>query len=411
MHIGIEFSQNKINIAKYSQGIIGNIREEYLPADSIEDLTLILTQRLTPVKLDSIAINIPSDWGLMQKSRLYSFLQNYTSNISIIPTPLAAFISYLKQGLDISGDSLWIKKIHNQAYYELAFVNYLPSAKDIILESFFIGSEEELTDEASRLNIYHNKKWKLQYIFFISSGKPEPTPLFNELAVSGIPMVELKEPSPSYPSAVLTGLCSWNEIRKDMALNLKIVYPRKFYRQVTNTLNGLNEWHKIYFDTENIELDLFGRYKIFSFPQEDSNILDTGCQLQIGESDSDKDVLPSAECSMDIIPIINENYANQFPKSTLELYWDINSGRFELQPNRLPESLCQKNSAELWSEICQHYAKQKAFLDMIPNVSNQLKNEYGRILDDINWENVVAETTLIDYMEKKLTIVKQLLEN
>jgi len=410
VHIGIEYSHNKITIATYSQSNIAIIGEEPLPATSSEALNRLLAEYLAGLKGDSLAINIPSDWGLKQKNQLYSFLQSYTRNISIIPTPLAALVGYLKQGLNISGDSLWIKEMPDPAYYEMALVNYLPAYREIILESFFTGGEEELTQEALRLGIYHKNKWKLQHLFWAGSNKKAPGPLFNKLTVSGIPGIEVKEVFPAIPSEVLTGLCSWNQIRQEMALNLKIIYPHRFYRQVTNTLNGSEEWHKIPFDTANIELDLFGRYKLCSFSPEDSLRADSFPHLTIGESNSDKDILPGAEPSMDIIPV-NLNCGQQFFKSAFDLYWDVNSGTLELQPSQWPAGPGRKKAAKLWGEIRQHYARQKAFMDMMPEISKQTENECVGVLDDINEEKVLEDKDLMDYLEKKLKVMQHLLDN
>lgn len=135
-----------------------------------------------------------------------------------------------------------------------------------VFERLKIFFTESLKNRAQNLGLYDGQHWQLDYILL--QGGASRCHGVRKTIEELCPGVTLIQPE-DVDFNVVRGLSLWNE---SMAASnrIKSIYPFQFYIARLDPLNKNPDLEKINFDTGNLELDIRGRYKIFSF-NPDSN--------------------------------------------------------------------------------------------------------------------------------------------
>ncbi|MEN6326595.1 MAG: Hsp70 family protein [Syntrophomonas sp.] len=157
-----------------------------------------------------------------------------------------------------------------------------------VFERLQIFLTESLKTRAQNLGLYNGQHWQLDYVLLQGgASRCHGVREMIEEFFTGVMVIQPED----VDFNVVRGLSLWNE---SMAASsrVKSIYPFQFYIARLDPLNKNPDLEKIKFDTSNLELDIRGRYKIFSFsPDSNYNLaVDNGmvsCKIyEVEEADN-----------------------------------------------------------------------------------------------------------------------------
>lgn len=131
-----------------------------------------------------------------------------------------------------------------------------------VFERFKIYFNESIKNRAQNLNLYDGQHWQLDYVL-LQGGASQcrgVSKLVQELC-PGVPVIQPED----CDFNVVRGLSLWKESGMAAGSQVKSIFPFQFYIQSLDPQSHNPGLEKIRFDTGNLELDIQGRYKIFTF--------------------------------------------------------------------------------------------------------------------------------------------------
>lgn len=135
------------------------------------------------------------------------------------------------------------------------------------LDSFFFRLKHyiihHVRERAEYLGLYREGRFALDYLLLL--GGASQTRGIKELISDLCPGPEIICPH-DLSFNVVRGLCLWKQEYMPSAIRVKSIYPFNFYIEKWDGAKAGTVLQKIPFDTENLELDIGSRYKIFTFP-------------------------------------------------------------------------------------------------------------------------------------------------
>jgi molecular chaperone DnaK len=176
---------------------------------------------------------------------------------------------------------------------------------------------------------------------------------------------------------VVRGLCLWHQELVRSLVNVKSIYPFNFYIEKRG-INTDTDLYKIPFDTDNLELDINSRYKIFSVPLDSPyNLADHPGQLklriyELAQGDSQANV--EHFMGQDLVLRFDHPEMNT---NMVDLYLNLGTSRIEVG---------DANSTNLVGDKIpplHSFAHQEAVLDYLrlyPDTNPQLLQDYAAYL-------------------------------
>ncbi len=237
---------------------------------------------------------------------------------------------------------------------------------------------EGVYERARALGLAESAGWQLDGILLLGGGALTPG-LSEEIAAlcPGVPVIR-----PDTPDLfVIKGLSCWPEYIPAGRVNLKTIYPFRFYReQKSNTGNQLKE---IPFDSAHLELDFAGRYEIGNlYPDAPDNISEDPERLvfRVYEA-AEEDPRPELERFMDQEPVLELDIGKQELEGPLTVYLDLAHACLELDNNKLLSQGLLQDDDDLLHKV---RIKQRAAYDLIKAykfMDEMLTEDYARQLE------------------------------
>ncbi|MEN6349509.1 MAG: Hsp70 family protein [Syntrophomonas sp.] len=275
-----------------------------------------------------------------------------------------------------------------------------------VYERFKTFFEQSVVNRAKHLNLHNGQRWELDHVF-LQGGASQSRGL-TELAgqlCKGISLLCPDDPEFN----VMKGLSAWNPAERQAAGSLKSIYPFNFYIEKMNPGDAEAALEKIPFDTANLELDVRGRYKIFSFP------LDSGYNLavdankvrfKIYEVEEDDLYAELARFQGQDLVWHMETQAEGLPEY-IEIYLDLAHSR--LESNLSPDSQ-DYHQPETHSIFGNYNSRQRAAWQLIKSykpANQDLVDDFGSHLSKVEKNIDISD---LDYTETVLYKVLCLLD-
>jgi molecular chaperone DnaK (HSP70) len=121
----------------------------------------------------------------------------------------------------------------------------------------------QVRERAEYLGLFREGRFSLDYLLLL--GGASQTRGIEQLIADLCPGPEIISP-PDLSFNVVRGLCLWKQEEAPAIINVKSIYPFNFYIEKWDETKTGTVLQKIPFDTDNLELDIGSRYKIFTVP-------------------------------------------------------------------------------------------------------------------------------------------------
>ncbi|HWP97116.1 MAG TPA: Hsp70 family protein [Syntrophomonadaceae bacterium] len=259
---------------------------------------------------------------------------------------------------------------------------------------------KQAVDERARtLGLLKNGKWDLDTVLLLGGASQTRglTKLIQELC-PGVPVLHSSDPD----YQVIRGLCLWPELAAQTGVNLKTVYPFRFYMEKKN--DSENTLEEIPFDTANLELDFQGKYEICTLP------VNSNCNLA---SESDQVLvrvfeLAEEDQEVQVPRFMDQNLVLQIEAdksqtgAQISIYLNLARARLELDNN----DLLKGDQNEEDDILLKARRKQKAAYDLLSAyrfLDEMLVEDYGQHLESMESQREARgeedqETTLYKVM-------------
>lgn len=236
---------------------------------------------------------------------------------------------------------------------------------------------ESVYERALALGFADKTGWHLDGVLLLGGGSLTPG-LSEEIGklCPGVPII-----SPDAPDLyVIQGLSRWPEYAPTGRLNLKTIYPFRFYReQKTNAEHQLKE---IPFDSSQLDLDFAGRYEMCTLsPESPDNISEDPLRLAFRVYEAaEEDPQPELQRFMDQEPVLELDMERQELEGPLTIYLNLANACLELDNNNLLNNYLAKDD-DLLNKV---RIKQRAAYDLLKAykfMDEMLAEDYARHLE------------------------------
>lgn len=373
MHLSINFGLASTSLAYYddNNNLIKMEKNSLLVVNaediSFEIFSYIKEKYPAPFALESVSIALPILANLNLKNNILNWAKQVflVKAIYLLPSSVAAIIAYNINNYNFlnSGEILYISSTAKDSLFTI--IDIFNGQKEILIEKQCKGKTSDLLEEASILNIYNNEQWHWSYVFLAANEIDNNNKLISTLCENIISLTPQEE-----NMYVLTGSMVFSKSTTNI---IKIIYPYHFYFKISD-----NNWYRIPFDTDNLEINIHGKYKIFSCKRENSFNLsknDNIIEMEIYEVPSKNTPEEFSMCSeIQAVLHINKSAAELPP--VLDFYLDLynSSLKLELKNEEQANSVFDKN--EFWTVINYKKIKQFTSIENIQEIEPQLYKNY-----------------------------------
>jgi molecular chaperone DnaK (HSP70) len=221
--------------------------------------------------------------------------------------------------------------------------------------------DEVLKFRAKKLGLFDGQRWLMDYILLLGgSARSQAVQALIKEKIPGVPLICPED----LDFNVVRGLCTWSNLLGKSAGSFKCIYPFQFYIEKFEQDKQACALELIPFDTANLELDVNGRYKIFSFslPSPYNLAADSdSIRLRVFEL-AEEDDIKSLERFQDQELALQLDIPQETDSETMELYLNLALSRLEVNLSR-PEAAAKfKKEAEIFEDF---RVRQKNSYDLI----------------------------------------------
>jgi len=255
-----------------------------------------------------------------------------------------------------------------------------------VFKRFQTNFAEIVRPQAELLGIYENNAWNLDYLFLLGGAsytrgiKDLITQIFTDIPVAS-PL--------DYQSCVVKGLAFWDgNNSNDILTSIKCIYPFNFFIE-TRDVNQGYVLTRIPFDTTNLELDIHGRYKLFSLPVKSNYNLSSADNMlklriyEVAEVDYEQNI--EGIFYRDLVL----NYQANIPPEVeyCSIYFDLASATLSCD---LSESLPHSETKETHLLYTSYENRQKQAALLAPLIS---RNEYlcRKFTENVRQQNKLGQ--------------------
>lgn len=276
-----------------------------------------------------------------------------------------------------------------------------------VFERLKIFFNESLKNRAQNLGLYDGRHWQLDYILL--QGGASLCHGVKKMVEELCPGVTVIQPQ-DVDFNVVRGLSLWNE-RMAAGSRVKSIYPFQFYIANLDQLTKNPGLEKINFDTGNLELDIRGKYKIFSFdPDSNYNLaIDNemiSCKIYEVE-EADEHVELARFQGQELVWRL-ESPKEQAPE-IINIYLDM--ADCQLLSSDVAESSGEAQRPELFKNFLSNEQKALSWINSYPLAKQPLLNDFKahlakqEVKTDLPWRHH-AQTTrykllcLLDFLTR-----------
>lgn len=239
---------------------------------------------------------------------------------------------------------------------------------------------EHVREKAEYLGLFREGRFMLDYLLLL--GGASQTRGVDRLIAQICPGVEIAHPQ-DLSFNVVRGLSQWKQAGLASFLNVKSIYPFSFYIEKWNPFRTGTILERLPFDTENLELDINGRYKVFSVPLASPYNLATNpgsLKLRVYELAS-ADLQANVEQFMGqdlILQIDNE----EITSDAVDLYLNLGSSTMEVGGKNHFSTIAGEK--QLFPHLLSHQETALDLIRLYPETNPQLLQDFEEYLNDFS---------------------------
>ena len=239
---------------------------------------------------------------------------------------------------------------------------------------------EHVREKAEYLGLFREGRFMLDYLLLL--GGASQTRGVDRLIAQICPGMEIAHPQ-DLSFNVVRGLSQWQQAGLASIINVKSIYPFNFYIEKWNPSQTGTVLERLPFDTENLELDINGRYKVFSVPLVSPYNLATNpgsLKLRVYELAS-ADLQANVEQFMGqdlILQIDNE----EITSDTVDLYLNLGTSTMEVGgENHFTTIVGEKR---LFPHLLSHQETALDLIRLYPETNPQLLQDFEEYLTEFS---------------------------
>lgn len=218
--------------------------------------------------------------------------------------------------------------------------------------------KQVLIPQAAQYGLFNKGIWDIDQILLLG-GASQVRGLFQHLQSfwDGIPLHHA-DPATFY---VAQGNCFWNP-EEQLSNSVYTLYPFHFYIEKRGSVTEPRKFELLPFDTNNLELNLHGRYPIFAVAQDsDYNLkyAEDGMEVNLYESSSESDSL-AVERFEGLDQVLHLETDQWDPTKLMRIYLDM--ARSEMTSQMAADQVSDPSGPELFHDLLK---KQQDALELI----------------------------------------------
>lgn len=259
-------------------------------------------------------------------------------------------------------------------------------------------------ERAEYLGLYREGRFYLDYLLLL--GGASQTRGIKKLISDLCPGPEIVCPQDiSYN--VVRGLCLWRQEHASSIISVKSIYPFNFYIEKWDEAKAETVLQRIPFDTDNLELDINRRYKIFTVPLDSPyNLANQPNHLklriyELAQGDSRASV--EHFIGQDLVLQLDSSEMNS---DVVDLYLNLGNSCIELdEENNASQILGERLSPHFFA----HQETLLEYLRLYPGSNVQLLQDYAEYLQQYHNQTATPEQDYSMLLMYKLLAFLQLL--
>jgi molecular chaperone DnaK len=235
---------------------------------------------------------------------------------------------------------------------------------------------EHVRERAEYLGLYRQGRFELDYLLLL--GGASRTRGVYQLITRVCPGLTIICPQ-DLSFNVVRGLCLWKEKGLSSFISVKSIYPFNFYIEKWDKARGGTVLEKIPFDTDNLELDINSRYKVFTVPLQSPYNLSAApdnLKLRVYE-------LAQADLQASVDHFIGQDLILQVDQPEtdreVDLYLNLGSSRIELDGKDINHT-SPVNNQQVFSRWLTHQNTALDLLQLYPDSNAQLVHDFQEYL-------------------------------
>ncbi|NLX02223.1 MAG: Hsp70 family protein [Syntrophomonadaceae bacterium] len=253
---------------------------------------------------------------------------------------------------------------------------------------------ERVREKGELLGFSREGRFILDYLLLL--GGASQTRGVNQLIADICPGPEIIHPQ-DLSFNVVRGLSQWKQAGSSSFLRVKTIYPFNFFIEKWNPVGTGTILEKLPFDTENLELDINGRHKIFTVPVASPYNLATNTnslKLRVHELDS-ADLQAQVEQFMgqDLVLQVDDEEIEQ---DLVDLYLNLGASTMEVgkDNNKLNSAV---NEKQLFPNLLSHQETALDLIRLYPDTNPRLLQDFEEYLDQFSSQPSSDYSVLLMY--------------
>lgn len=294
----------------------------------------------------------------------------------------------------------------NQAYFNIpGFYRQDSLIFDLPAELFMVQLEpvftrlknyinEHVREKAESLGFFREGRFTLDYLLLL--GGASQTRGVRQLIANTCRATKIAHPQ-DLSFNVVRGLSQWRQKGQSSFLSVKSIYPFNFYIEKRNTAQPGTILEKLPFDTDNLELDIKGKHKIFTVPLASPYNLATNpssLKLRVYELAS-VDWQASVERFLghDLIVQVDDEDIEQ---DSVALYLNLGASAMEVgqDNNKLTSAV---NEEQLFPHLLSHQQTALDLIQLYPDTNPRLLQDFEEYLNEFSSQPSSDYSVLLIY--------------
>ncbi len=227
--------------------------------------TKLYREYLLPSRLvlDSIALSVPNVFSLINRRTLLDVIEETLGlpEAVILPNPIAVTAGYQLRNPQrpLAGDILMVESLDSSFRFSILSQT---EASGITLEKQFAGQITDLLREAEQAGFYSDSVWTFDCLLL--GGDYRDNPAFGAF-INFLPPSIIIISEPDMSLAAIAGLYVYHANNpEETGVLYNIIYPFAFYLEKYDRNLNLSCLERLPFDTDNLELECGGRYRLIN---------------------------------------------------------------------------------------------------------------------------------------------------
>lgn len=253
---------------------------------------------------------------------------------------------------------------------------------------------EHVREKAEYLGFSREGRFLLDYLLLL--GGASQTRGVDQLIANICRGPEIVHPQ-DLSFNVVRGLSQWRQAGSSSFLSVKSIYPFNFYIEKWNQDQTGTILERLPFDTENLELDINGRYKIFTVPLASPYNLATnpdGLKLRVYElASADPQASVERFMGQDLILQIDDK---EIMRDMVDLYLNLGSSIVELgeEDSNPPTTVV---GGQLFPQLLSHQNTALDLIRLYPDTNPRLLQDFEEYLNEFSRQPSPDYSVLLMY--------------